>query len=158
MDARLLKGGYRAGFPVFYISYFYSKLRTYLDKGRFQGWDIYTGSNNPVMNWRQGWVIVGSEDDALELYWDFNHDTFRLKAAIKERNAERWKRWQEIRPALIKLCESCPIAGCKTANRGGTWVTAYKWEFDFCKETPGFIADKTNDILSRVHKCLRTVA
>ena len=159
-DVRLLKAGYRTGFPVFYM--FYDKLRAYLDEGRFQGWSIYSGSNNPVMNWQDGWITVGSEDDAIELYWEFNENAFCLKAVIKgeteEQTVARWKRWQDIRPVLIELCTSCPISGRKTNNKRGTWVTAYKWEFDFCNETPSAIADKTSDILSHVHKCLETVA
>ena len=42
-------------------------------------------------------------------------------------------------------------------DRRGTWVTAYKWEFDFCKETPSAIARKTSDVLKHVHKHLQTV-
>ena len=152
-DARLLKTGHRIGFSVFYM--LYDKLRAHLDKGHFQGWDIYSGSNNPVMNWKKGWVKVGSENDAIELYWEFNWDAFCLKAAIEERTAALWT---EIRPTLVELCASCPVAGRKTVNKRGTWVTAYKWEFDFCKETPSVIAGKTNDILSYVHKRLNTVA
>lgn len=154
-DAQLLKAGYRTGSPIFYM--FYDKLRAHLDKGRFQGWAIDNGGNNPVMNWQEGWVTVGAGGDAIKLYWEFNWNAFCLKADIKDRNTERWERWQEIRPVLIKLCESCPVAGRKTANRKGTWVTAYKWEFDFCNETPSVIAEKTSDILSQVHKCLETV-
>ena len=139
---------------------FYDKLRAHLDKGRFQGWAIYNGGNNPVMNWRDGRVAAGSEGDAIELYWEFTHNAFRLKAAIKERNTQRWKRWQEIRPALIELCASCPVVGCPPSPRRKPVesVTAYKWEFDFCNETPSVIAEKISDILSHVYKCLETVA
>jgi len=159
-DARLLKAGYRTGFPVFYM--FYDKLRAYLDEGRFQRWSIYSGSNNPVMNWQDGWITVGSEDDAIELYWEFNKNAFCLKAVIKgkteEQTVARWKRWQDIRPTLIELCASCPISGRETNNKRGNWVTAYKWEFDFCNETPSAITDRTSDILSYMQKRLETVA
>ncbi len=153
-DARLLKAGYRTGFPIFYM--FYDKLRAHLDKGRFHGWAIYNGGNNPVMNWRKGGITVGSEDDAIGLYWEFNLNALCLKTTINESTA---RHWAEIRSDLIKLCTSCPISGCTTKNRSGkTSVTAYKWEFDFCKETPSVIADKTSAILSHVHNCLETVA
>ena len=151
-DVRLLNTGYRLGFPFFYM--FYDKLRVHLDKGPFQGWAIYSGGNNPVMNWQEGWITVGTGSNAIELYWEFNWDAFCLKAAIEGRTAARWDRWQEIRTALIELCESCPVAGRKPANRGGTWVTAYKWEFDFCNETLSVIASKTNNILSHIHERL----
>ena len=149
-DTRLRKTGYRtSGFSIFYM--FYNKLRVHLDKGPFQGWAIYSGNNNPVMNWQEGWITVGTESDAIELYWEFNWNAFCLKAAIEEQTAARWDRWQEIRTALIEFCESCPVAGRKTANKEGTWVTAYKWEFDFCNETLSVIANKTNNILSHIH-------
>lgn len=160
-DARLLKAGYRTGSPIFYM--FYDKLRAHLNEGCFQGWAIYNGSNNPVMNWQEGWVTVGTGGDAIKLYWEFNWNDFRLKAAIKgqaeEQTSARWKHWQDIRPALIQLCKLCPISGHKTYNKRGTSsAAAYKWEFDFCNETPGVIANKTSAILSHVHKCLKTVA
>ncbi len=160
-DARLLKAGYRTGFPVFYM--FYDKLRAHLDKGRFQRWAIYHGGNNPVMNWQEGWITVGAGGDAIKLYWEFNWNAFCLKAYIKGQTEDQavahWKRWQDIRPTLIDLCELCPISGRKTNNKRGTSsVTAYKWEFDFCKETLSTISGKTSDILSQVHQCLETVA
>ena len=155
-NTRLLKTGYRTGFPVFYM--FYDKLRVFLDKGPFQGWDIYSGRNNPVLNWQEGWIPVGSENDAFSLYWEFNWDAFCLKAEIENQNAACWERWQKIRPAIVELCAPCPIAGRSTDNRRGKAVTAYKWEFDFCKEAPLAIARKTGEILSHVHKHFHTVA
>ena len=123
-DVRLLNTGYRLRFPIFYM--FYNKLRVHLDKGPFQGWAIYSGNNNPVMNWQEGWITVGTGSDAIELYWEFNWNSFCLKAAIEEQTAARWDRWQEIRTALIDLCESCPVAGRKTANNPGRSVNS--WE------------------------------
>lgn len=150
-ETRLLKAGCRIGFPVFYM--FYDKLRDHLDKGPFKEWAIYSGRNNPVMNWQNGWITLGSENNALELYWEFNWQSFCLKGAIEEKTA---KRWVEVRPMLIELCVSCPVRGRKTADKHGASVTAYKWDFNFCKETPSAIARKTNDILSHVHKHLHT--
>ena len=133
---------------------FYDKLRAQLETGPFKNWGIYSGSNNPVMKWLEGSVPIGPEPDAIELYWEFNWNAFCLKAAIKEVTAEAWA---QIRPTLIELCASCPVAGRKTAAKRGTWVTAYKWEFDFCKESPAAIAQKTIEILAHVHKHLPSV-
>ena len=155
-DAHLLKAGYRTGFPVFYM--FYDKLRAFLNKGPFRGWAVYSGRNNPVLNWQEGWIPVGCENDAFSLYWEFNWDAFCLKAEIENQNAARWERWQKIRPAIIEMCTPCPIAGRSTADRRGEWVTAYKWKFDFCKEAPFDIARKTGDILSHVHRHLHSVS
>ena len=155
-DTRLLKVGYRTGFPVFYM--FYDKLREFLDKGPFQGWGIWSGRNNPVLNWQAGWITRGSENNAIELYWEFNWDAFCLKAEIEKQNTACWEHWQKIRPSIVQLCATCPIAGRRTANRHGSWVTAYKWKFDFCKEEPAAIARKTADILAHVHQHLHIVA
>ena len=137
---------------------FYDKLRASLNKGPFKRWAIYSGRNNPVLNWQEGWIKVGSENDAFAVYWEFNWDALCLKAEIEKENTACWERWQKIRPAIVELCAPCPIAGRQTSNRRGTWVTAYKWKFDFCKEAPIDIARKTGDILSHVHKHLHTVA
>lgn len=122
--------------------------------GTSRTYDDWIASLQSVMNWQEGWIMVGTGSDAIELYWEFNWNAFCLKAAIEEQTAARWDRWQEIRPALIELCESCPVDGRKTANNSGKWVTAYKWEFDFCQDTLSVIASKTNNILSHIHKDL----
>ena len=153
-DVRLLNTGYRLGFPVFYM--FYDKLRVHLDEGPFQGWAIYSGGNNPVMNFmncQEGWTM-GTGGNAIKLYCEFNWDAFCLKAAIGERTEARWGRWQKIRTNLVELCESCPVAGRMAANKGGTSATAYKWEFDFCREALSVIASKTNRILSHINEGL----
>lgn len=155
-DTRLLKFGYRTGFPICYM--FYDKLREFLNKGLFQGWGIWSGRNNPVLNWQEGWITRGSENNAIKLYWEFNWDAFCLKARVDKQTTACWEYWQKIRPSVVELCETCPIAGRRTANRRGSWVTAYKWKFDFCKEEPAAIARKTADILSHVHEHLHTIA
>jgi len=146
----LMDAGYRRGFPIFYL--IYDKLRDYLEKGPFQKWAIYSGSHNPVMNWQDGWLPKSKN---INLYWEFNWDALCLKAEIGEATKEHWA---EFRPSFIELCASCPITGRKTANRRGTWVTAYKWEFNFCKEAPDAIANKVTDILDYVHSRLLTLA
>ena len=149
-DECLQKSGYRLGFPLFYM--FYSKLREHLELGRHQNWAIYSGRNNPVLNWQDGWIKCDPKDDGIELYWEFNWNAFCLKAAINdEDNVERWG---ELRPSVIDTSSTCPVKGKKTRNSRGTWVTAYKWEFDFCKERPIAIAEKTNSIISELHESL----
>jgi hypothetical protein len=152
-DDRLSRAGYRTGFPVFYA--FYDKLRMHLEKGPFQDWHIGSGSNNPVMTWNDSWVTLGGTDDAIELYWEFNWSALCLKAHIKNDGTANWN---QIRSSIVELCETCSLPGRKARGRSGTWVTAYKWEFDFCKETLGAIASKTTGVLSQLHERLRSVA
>ena len=153
IDDRLRKSGYRTGFPFFYL--FYDKIREHLEIGLHRCWAIYSGRNNPVMNWQNGWIKSGSENDQIQLYWEFNRNAFCLKAAIS--NESSVERWAELRSSVIDTSSTCPVKGKKTRNSRGTWVTAYKWEFDFCKERPIAIAEKTNSIISDLHERLRKI-
>ncbi len=152
-DPHLAKFGYRMGFPLFYM--FYDKIRAQLEMGSYKGWDIYSGSNNPVMNWKNGWVSLGSQQNPIKLYWEFNWWSFCLKAEITQQNLQCWT--DKVRPNLVQLCSGCPIQGRMVRNKGGTWVTAYKWDCDFCAETPAIIASKINTVLSHLHDKLRSV-
>ncbi|MGP8284773.1 MAG: PD-(D/E)XK nuclease family protein [Desulfomonilaceae bacterium] len=151
-DPNLSKSGYRYGFPLFYM--FYDKIRIQLEMGPYKDWDIYSGSNNPVMNWKHGWTPVGANQNSIKLYWEFNWASFCLKAEIKNKT-QVWV--NNVRPALVQLCSSCPIKGRKTVNKTGTWVTAYKWDFDFCTQTPTIIASEITKILSHLHDKLKSV-
>jgi hypothetical protein len=44
--------GYRTGFPLYYT--YYNSLRRRLAQQGLGDWSIYSGGNNPVMNWNQG--------------------------------------------------------------------------------------------------------
>ena len=149
-DKELLNKGYRIGFPIFYMMY--DKIRQELNKGTNHNWVIYSGNNNPVMNWKDGWLPYKSKPDSIELYWEFNYDALCLKAAIYDETALQI--WGTIREDIISLCEKITKNGRKTSNKKGKWVTGYKWDFDFCKDTPEEIASKTNRILSDVHNQL----
>jgi hypothetical protein len=151
-DDRLWKGGYRLGFPVFYI--FYGKLREQLDNGPFKNWAIYSGSNNPVMNWQDGWLQKGSGNEALSLYWEFNWSSLVLKAELGDKSHDIWRR---LRDEITNLCSSSPVPGRKTADRRGTWVSAYKWQFDFCRDSITEIITKVNMILGDLHEKLRNL-
>ncbi len=150
-DDRLRKSGYRLGFPLFYM--YYGKLREHLESCCHQNWAIYSGRNNPVLNWQNGWI---AGDGGIEMYWEFNWDAFCLKAALK--NEGIVARWAQVRPVVIEMCSTCSVEGQRTPNRRGTWVTAYKWKFDFCKETPVAIAEESAGILSELHERLQTIA
>ena len=147
-DSRLRDKGYRLGIPTFYM--YYGKLRELLEKSEFKGWGIYGGYNNPVLNWQGGWVEI---EKGISLYWEFNWDSFRIKAAIgKDGSIERWR---ELRPGIVNLCTQCSIRGEKTANRRGRWVSAYKWDFDFCKALPREIINTVITILTELHPKLQ---
>lgn len=149
-DPKLLDKGYRLRFPVFYM--LYGKLRELLEESEFKNWGIYSGGNNPVLNWQNGWIPICNK---INLYWEFNWSSFRLKAALPGEN--KLDEWKMLRPGFVELCENCSIKGKKTANRRGQWVSAYKWEFNFCKELLGEIRDSVVTILAELHPQLRNL-
>ncbi|MCY4515107.1 MAG: hypothetical protein OXC69_08240 [Candidatus Tectomicrobia bacterium] len=165
-DRRLREAGYRLGFPVYYN--FYDSLRTALEGGPFQEWAIYSGGNNPVMNWysEEGWIKSGSKESAIQLFWEFNWDTLCIKAGIgnpkkenKEQIAARWQYWTDVRHSLVKICATCStLVGKEDDGQEGInfqnprrSVTAYKWQFNYCNEAPHIIADCTKKIIECVH-------
>lgn len=52
------KRGYRSGFPFFY--YYYYRLKHELSTNKKE-WAIHSGGNNPVLNWRNGYINVNNE-------------------------------------------------------------------------------------------------
>lgn len=150
-DSSLTRLGYRLGFPIFYM--FYSQIHDELKNGQYKNWSIYSGSNNPVMNWKGGWLKgkrIGLQN--LELYWEFNWDSFCLKAEI---DAGSPQAWNSVRPQVIQICSTCSVTvGRPTVNRKGSYVTAYKWQFDFCKQSPRMISDTVSTILTQLHNKL----
>ncbi|MGH7792376.1 MAG: hypothetical protein ACREOB_08700, partial [Thermodesulfobacteriota bacterium] len=67
-------------------------------------------------------------------------------------------RWGHLRDDVQRLCISCGVPGGRgTTNRRGTWVSIYKWDFDFCRQSIPEIANKTNMILENVHEKLKSI-
>jgi len=150
-DERLKEEGCRLGFPVFYM--FYAKLRDRLNKTSFKNWHIYSMANNPVMNWADGWLPP--EQGPPSLFWEFNWDCFTLKAHLSDEWSD-W--WRGRRPRVIKLCASSPVQGRRSADRSGTHVSAYRWKFDFCRESVQEVAEKTVGILESVQEPLGSIS
>jgi hypothetical protein len=150
-DDRLKIHGYRIGFPIFYM--FYAKLREQLDNSSFKNWAIYSGHNNPVMNWQDGWIESGHEEEALSLYWEFNWNSLILKVELGEKSHDRWERMKD---EVVRLCQASQVPGRRPANRKGIWVSIYKWEFDFCHTPIHKVTESTVMILEDVHKRLRS--
>ncbi len=142
---RLKKRDYRLGFPLFYM--FYAKLRELLEIGPFKNWAIYSGKNNPVMNWHGSKL----EDESFPFYWEFNKESLKLKARRRKIPLEKWS---SLRNEIQRLCNHSQ-GGQKTSDSKGNSVTIYKWDFDFCRESVDKIAIKTNAILKELHEKLR---
>lgn len=151
-DYRLKKKGYRLGFSIFYM--FYAKLREHMADSQFKNWAIYSGNNNSVMNWQDGWIDIYNDKSQL-LFWEFNWNFLVLKAELDERAQNQWS---SLRDKVTNLCSSSSVPGRKTATRKGTDVSIYKWEFDFCRQSITEIVKNTNKILESIHPKLKVIS
>ena len=147
-----LKGlGYRIGLPVFYL--YYAKLRDNIEKkSPYKKWGIYSGTNNAVMNWQDGWIDI----DGNELLWEFNNELLVLKAHIKRKNDNLKNKVRTIRTICDKYKEE--LGGERTKDRKGEYISLYKWEFNFCKDTIEINTKKVISILERIHDELKKVS
>ena len=123
---------------------YYDKLRYKLSPENPYEWDIYSGSNNPVMNLKSIRYKAVLEGKEVPLFWEYNWNTFRLKAGLGKQNL---KNWNHFRERIINVCKQCPIPGKKSPNGKGEYVSIFKWEFNFCKQEINYIASQTNQIL-----------
>jgi len=136
-----LKNNYRIYLPLFY--YIYDDMRKhYLD--RKKSWSIYSGINNPVMNWNGGWI----GNDEFELFWEFNYESFILKMWIDKNKISR-EQLNNMREKLYPVCEKTSYQGVKTYRKYSEYNSIFKWDFDFKKMDFEEIAKTVdNDILS----------
>ena len=140
--------GYRTWFPLFY--YIYHELKRH--SKRYYEWDIYSGQNNPVMNWRNGWLnksILGCD---VKFYWEFNYEEFVLKVLLDENNKLSQNDLNWLRDEISTLCDhETQQSGRRTQNRYGTFNSLYKWKFDFKNQDFAHIMKEVDDILDKVH-------
>jgi len=144
--------GYRTWFPVFY--YIYSELRK--DSKRFDEWDIYSGQNNPVMNWRNGWLEKIISNRKVHFYWEFNYEDFVLKVMLDEENKISKEDLDLLRSKIVKLCNSVNIGlGNETQKRYGIYNSIYKWKYNFNKRKFDDIMHEVDNILDYIQPKLK---
>ncbi len=131
--------GYRPLFSLYY--YLYSYFRTSFSCGN--EWRIYSGSNNPVMNWSKGWETIG----AFNFYWEFNYLEYCLKVRINKDNVSKCQ-LNKLRSVLNPLIKSFNIGGKAAQKRYGKWNTIYKWEFSPSTKS---IPDICSEIENKIH-------
>lgn len=143
-----MEQGYRLWFSLFY--YLYYELKQHSQ--RFDEWGIYSGSNNPVMNWRNGWLKKNIQGYNIEFYWEFNYEEFILKVLLDDKNKLPKSDLIRLRGEIASLCDQeTQKSGRRTQNRYGTFVSLYKWKFDFKKKDFAQIMKEVDEILDKVH-------
>lgn len=142
-----INNGYRTWFSLFY--YLYNQLKAFSNQR--DNWDIYSGSNNPVMNWLPGWNTIHYNNHPLTFYWEFNYEEFILKAKIDPDNPISKDDLSQLRNLITEICNSSSvIKGNKTRNTYGTYISIYKWKFNFKEQ-------KFSDIMVSVEEILQNL-
>lgn len=113
--------GYRPFFSIYY--YLYSQLREHFTLS--SEWSIYSGSNNPVMNWNNGWKTVNN----FKFYWEFNYVEYCFKVQINTKVVTRDK-LNNLRDAVCPILEQAGYEGWRSQRRYGEYNSLFKWNFD----------------------------
>ncbi|CAM4157888.1 PD-(D/E)XK nuclease family protein [Saccharibacillus endophyticus] len=143
--------GYRLWFPLFY--YIYDELKRHSSTN--DQWEIYSGGNNPVMNWNPGWLAKQINGYPVHFYWEFNYQDFILKVKIDEKNRLPQSDLSTLRQTVVQLCQqNLPYSGRQTQNRSGLYNSIYKWSFDFKHQEFEHIMREVNHILNTIHPLL----
>ena len=114
------KLGYRPLFTLYY--YLYSHIRNHFSCK--SDWKVYSGGNNPVMNWEKGWKSVGP----FKFYWEFNYLEYCFKVKIDDKEISKTQ-LNKLRGLLVPVLNKLEIPGKEAQKRYGKWNSIYKWKF-----------------------------
>lgn len=143
--------GYRTWFPLFY--YIYNDLRK--TSKRCSEWNIYSGQNNPVMNWSKGWLAKDILGSKIQFYSEFNYEDFVLKVKLDNDSMMSQDNLNMLRQEIAKICKTTTkVKGKRTQNRYGIYNSIYKWNFDLKKEGMNEVMKKVDDILDVLYPML----
>lgn len=139
-DMKWKELGYRWAFPTYY--YIYDALRHQL--ARPPEWDIYSGSNNPVMNLKNS-LKVHYKGHGLELYWEFNFQSLILKT----HNGKGLPAGllAHLRGDIKGIVTRLKLGGKEPRRRGGEYCSIWKWDFDFPAKGLPQVANETDKII-----------
>jgi hypothetical protein len=138
--------GYRTPFPLFY--YLYNHLKK--ESKRQSEWEIYSGQNNPVMNWMNGWLNKDVMGHPIKFYWEFNYDEFVLKVLLNKESKLSHSDLNSLRDDIVKICSEVVSTGNRTKKTYGTFNSIYKWKFDFNKQPFRTIMNEVDDVLDKI--------
>ncbi|KOP81265.1 PD-(D/E)XK nuclease family protein [Cytobacillus solani] len=145
--------GYRTPFPLFYYLYDHLKMKS----KRSKEWEIYSGQNNPVMNWTNGALHKDILGHPVKFYWEFNYDEFVLKVRLNEDNKLPQDQLNWLREEIAKICFEEVQSGKRTKKTYGKFNSIYKWKFDFHKQPFEAIMKKVDRILDKIPPVLSSI-
>lgn len=144
--------GHRLWFPLFY--YIYHELKQY--SKYCDSWNIYSGSNNPIMNWRNGWLEKSIAVHQVKFYWEFNYEELVLKVLLGEIEKLPKSDLKLLREKIAIICDQeTNRSGRRTKNSYGTYNSIYKWKYDFKGQGFKEIMEEVDTILDKVHPYLQ---
>lgn len=144
--------GYRPMFPLFY--YIYHDLKN--ASTRHKEWTIYSGGNNPVMNWKNGSLDKVLFGYPVKFYWEFNYQEFVLKVQLSSEKQLPKNDLIWLRDEIASTCSSdIEHPGKRTRNSYGTFNSLYKWAFDFQDQDFKEIMTDVDGIIDTIHPLLK---
>jgi hypothetical protein len=145
--------GYRTPFPLFY--YLYDHLK--MESKRPEEWEVYSGQNNPVMNWTNGWLHKDIFGHPVKFYWEFNYDEFVLKVKLNEDQKLPQDELNWLREEIANICFEEIQSGKRTKKTYGKYNSIYKWKFDFHKQPFENIMKEVDHILDTIPPLLSSI-
>ncbi|HFU7058088.1 TPA: PD-(D/E)XK nuclease family protein [Bacillus cereus] len=149
------ENGYRTDFTAFY--YLYHHLKS--DSKNTDHWSIYSGKNNPIMNWNPGWLEKTISDKTIKFYWEFNYESLVLKVKLSKKGYISPEQLHQLKENISSIAPKISdIQGRIVRKQSETMIynSLYKWKFNFLKENFEDIMKKTEFIINNIHPQLET--
>ncbi|MEE3950048.1 MULTISPECIES: PD-(D/E)XK nuclease family protein [Bacillus] len=149
------ENGYRTDFTAFY--YLYNHLKS--NSKNADHWSIYSGNNNPIMNWNPGWLEKTISDKTIKFYWEFNYESLVLKVKLSKKGYISPEQLHQLKENISSIAsEISGIKGRIVRKQSKTTIynSLYKWKFNFLKENFEEIMKKTEFIINNIHPQLET--
>ncbi|PEA92454.1 hypothetical protein CON66_29705 [Bacillus cereus] len=147
--------GYRTHFTAFY--YLYNQLKS--NSKKEVDWNIYSGNNNPIMNWEPGWLSKTISNKTIKFYWEFNYEDLILKVQLPKEGYLSSQELQQLKDNIISIASKIPqIQGNKVRmqSKPKTYNSLYKWKFNFLKDNFESIMESSEFIINNIHPLLET--
>ncbi|HDR8141919.1 TPA: PD-(D/E)XK nuclease family protein [Bacillus cereus] len=149
------ENGYRTHFTAFY--YLYNHLKS--NSKNEIDWNIYSGNNNPIMNWEPGWIDKIISDKKITFYWEFNYEELILKVKLPIEEYLSGQELQQLKTNIISIVSNVPtIQGNRVRMQPNPKIynSLYKWKFNFLEDNFEKIMKDTEFIIENIHPLLET--